>query len=151
MKRETKNQMFTIFVLLIFLGSSIAFALMSIIPTQKQEVSNVFNRPLSEQEEAQIIKQNKVVVKFFYHPTCQTCISMEPVLDEIITEFRENLATERINIQEFEEQVAENDIQYTPTFIFKGKSIERIDGATEKEELVKTICSLYFELPDVCL
>lgn len=151
MKRETKNQIFTVIVLLLFVGSGIAYAIFSVFPvTEKPKIENVVDKPLSDAEEAQYLTQNKVVIKYFYSPTCVACQQQEPILEEVINYFDGNMLTEKINIFEYRDQIAVNDIKSTPTFIIKGKSIEQIEDVITKDDLVSKVCGLYFEPIDKC-
>lgn len=151
MNRETKKQVYALLVLFLFLGSSIAYALTYVFPTQqKPKNPYIFDAPLSQQEEAQYIQQNKVIMKFFYQQGCIYCEKMEPILEEIINELGNNLVTEKIDIRQYKETITQYDISGTPTIVLNGKTIDRIEGEATKEDLTSRICSLYFDPVDVC-
>ena len=151
MKRETKTQIYTLIVLFLFVGSGLAYAVAYVLPLPKPaEGIYVFDVPLSDAQEGYFIEQNKVVMKYFYSPTCLACRDMESIIEEVIEHLKENLITEKINIKEYSEVMSWFDIKTTPSFILKGKTIERYEDMLTKDELLNKICALYFEEIDEC-
>jgi hypothetical protein len=69
----SKKQLFAIFVLVTFLGSSAAVAIMdAFVPTQsKQQL--IYDGPLLNSEEAPFHQKNYVVIKLFTSIDCNTC------------------------------------------------------------------------------
>lgn len=151
MKKDTKNQIFTMIVLLLFVGSGLAYSISSVFPVQeKPKLENVFYKSLSDSEEAAYIQQNRVVMKYFYSPTCSACQQQEPILEEVMEEFKNNIITEKINIFEYRDAISAFDIRSTPTFILKGNSIEKIEEIMDKDALTKKICGLYLNPIEIC-
>ncbi len=149
MKKKTKTQIFAVLVILIFLGSSIAFALMYVFP-QSQEVKYYYERPLTEDEEAVFLNSNIVIIEEFFSPTCPHCQAMEPVIAEIMKEFEGNIVLEKIDINKYGVMARELGVTGVPTFIIKGRRIERIVGETSKQEILRTVCELFPEPIDKC-
>lgn len=151
MKKDTKNQIFTMIVLLLFVGSGLAFSISSVFPVQeKPKLENVFDKSLTDAEEAAYIQQNKVVIKYFYSTTCSACQQQEPILEEVMEELKENVITEKINIFEHKDAISAFDIQSTPTFILKGNSIEKIEDVIDRDTLMKKVCDLYLNPIEIC-
>jgi thioredoxin 1 len=151
MPRLTKQQIFALFVLFIFVGSSAAFALLNVIPITKPKPQLVFDRPLSNAEEAPFLQQNKVIMKFFYSPECPACATMEPVVDQLVAEFAGSLIVEKINIEEWPDETAAFEITAVPTFYLKGWTVDRVVGEANIDELFSRICELFFEPIDICI
>jgi len=146
MKREKQKQIFVIFVLIMFLGSSIAFALFSVIPI-REEVKVLYEQPLSEQDEMKLLQKNIVIIQFFYNDDCNNCQEIDFIIKNLLTEFNGRLVEERINIYDYPEL----DIVSVPTLILKGKTIDMIEGIATAEELKERICRLYVQPPEVCI
>lgn len=150
MSKIYKNKIFVLVVLILFVGSSFAFALVNVFPEEKK-ASYVFDTPLSNQDEAVFLQQNKVVMKFFYSPTCPICENMDPVVDELVNEFGGSLIVEKISVVDYADFATQMDVERVPFFHIKGKTVDTYTGEIDKEELFTKICNLYFEEIDVCL
>lgn len=150
MKRDTKKQLIAVVVLLMFVGSSIAFALISTFGSTKPKEQFIFDKPLTNSEEAVFLQQNKVVMKFFFLTTCPVCKSMEPVVEELVQEFNGKLIVEMIDARKYRDEATQYNIENVPTFYIKGKTIDIFVGKMEKEELYNRICALYFEQIEEC-
>lgn len=150
MKKETQKQIFTLFVLFMFLGSGLAFALMYAFPTEQKQTTYIFDRPLTDEEEAVYLQSNVVVMQFFFSPTCPHCQAMEPVVEQLAEEFSGYLIVERINVQQYRQIAESNNIQGVPTFILKGSSIDKVVGEVPKENLKSSVCNLYTEPIEFC-
>ncbi len=145
MKKEKQRQAFAIFVLLMFLGSSIAFAVLSLVPI-KEEVQLLYERPLSEQEEAALLQKNIVIAQFFYNDDCKECESVDFILQDLVEEFQGLFVEERINVYDY----PQFDIVSFPTIVLKGKTLDMIEENVTQEELKERICNLYSQLPTAC-
>lgn len=74
MNREKKRQAIALFILFMFVGSSLAFAVISVTSEEKkEEVKTFYERPLENSEEAPFLQQNYVIVKYFWSGTCADC------------------------------------------------------------------------------
>lgn len=151
MKKETKRQLIAIFILLMFAGSSIAFAFISVIPGQEQpeEVQLIFNRPLENAEEAPYLQQNYVIVKYFWSDDCADCDLAEAALMETKAELKDKIVIEKIKLEDWPEHAETLDIESAPTFYLKGRTIVTT-RTTDQDDLIRAICPLYFYYIDEC-
>lgn len=72
---------------------------------------------------------------------CGPCKFMEPVLEELEKELAGKVQIEKINVDENQEITAKYGVMSIPTYIIlkDDKEVERIIGATSKENLLKAI------------
>ena len=77
----------------------------------------------------------------FWAEWCGPCKFMEPVLEELEKELKGKVEIEKINVDEKQEMAAKYGVMSIPTYIVvkDDREVERIIGATSKENLVKTI------------
>ncbi len=66
---------------------------------------------------------------------------MEPIIEEIEKELHGKVEIEKINVDENQELTAKHGVMSIPTYIIEkdGKEQERIVGATQKDNFLKTI------------
>lgn len=151
MKRETKRQLLALFILMMFAGSSIAFAFISVIPggEEKEEVQLVYDRPLENSEEAPFLQQNYVIVKYFWSDDCTDCDTAESILLTTKAELKDMLVIEKIKMEDWPDHARSLNVEEVPAFYLKGKSIVTIQ-TLDQDELIKAICPLYFYYIDEC-
>ncbi|OGD98906.1 hypothetical protein A3A49_01750 [Candidatus Curtissbacteria bacterium RIFCSPLOWO2_01_FULL_38_11b] len=72
---------------------------------------------------------------------CGPCKFMEPLIEELEKEFKGKVDFEKINVDENQELTAKHGVMSIPTYIFlkDDKEVERIIGATQKENFIKSI------------
>ncbi len=150
MKKNTKKQLFAVFVLLVFAGSGIAYALLSVIPTQERQMQYVVYQPLQDSEEAYFLQRNIVVAKYFYSEGCLRCQSTEAIVDGALEFFDGNFFVEKINIDEYPDEAERLDITQAPTIYLKGYSIDVITENITLSDLTTKICVLFFSYVDKC-
>ena len=77
----------------------------------------------------------------FWAEWCGPCKFMEPVLEELEKELKGKVEIEKINVDENQEMTLKYGVMSIPTYIVTkdDKEVERIIGATSKENLVNTI------------
>ncbi|EKD57794.1 MAG: thiol-disulfide isomerase and thioredoxin [uncultured bacterium] len=77
----------------------------------------------------------------FWAEWCGPCKFMEPIVDEVEKEFKGKVDFEKINVDENQEMAAKYNVMSIPTYIFlKGdKEVDRIIGATQKDNFIKVI------------
>lgn len=77
----------------------------------------------------------------FWAEWCGPCKFMEPIIEEIEKELSGKITIEKINVDENQETASNNGVMSIPTYIVTkdGKEVERIVGATSKENLLKAI------------
>lgn len=150
MKRETKKQIIAVFILLMFVGSSIAFAFISVTAEEKpQEVQTLFDRPLENAEEAPYLQQNYVVVRYFWSDFCEDCGIAEQALNDAKAELNGRLVIEKIKMDDWANYTEELGITSAPTFYLKGSTIVTTK-VTDRDDLVRAICPLYFYAIEQC-
>jgi len=77
----------------------------------------------------------------FWAEWCSPCKFMEPIMDELEKELAGKVQIEKINVDQNQEMTAKYGVMSIPTYIVTkdDKEIERIIGATSKENLKKAI------------
>jgi len=78
---------------------------------------------------------------YFWSPLSEPCKSMTPIVDEIATQFAGKLKVAKMNVEEYEGNVARYGVREVPNFvIFKDAGVaKQIVGAVPKAELVRAI------------
>lgn len=66
---------------------------------------------------------------------------MEPIIGELEKELKGKVEIEKINVDENQEMAAKYQVMSIPTYIFlkDDREVERIIGATQKENLLKAL------------
>lgn len=77
----------------------------------------------------------------FWAEWCGPCKFMEPIIEEIEKELHGKVTVEKINVDENQEMAANHQVMSIPTYIIlkDDKEVERIIGATQKDNLLKAI------------
>lgn len=72
---------------------------------------------------------------------CGPCKFMEPIMDELEKELAGKVTIEKINVDENPDKAAKYGVMSIPTYIIlkDDKEVERIIGATSKDNLVGAI------------
>jgi thiol-disulfide isomerase/thioredoxin len=150
MNRERKKQIIALFILFMFVGSSLAFALMSVTGEEKPKgVQTVFDRPLENSEEAPFLQQNYVIVKYFWSDTCADCDLAEQALSSAKAELKDRLVVEKIKTEDWANYTTELSVPSVPYFYLKGQTI--VTGAfKDSDSLVRALCPLYFYTIEEC-
>lgn len=86
----------------------------------------------------------RVTVTEYYHPTCETCVSMMPVVDAIQDEFKGSVQIVRVSLdtKEGAKKASVLSIVTIPMFVFsdfQGVDYYRHDGRMTKEEIERII------------
>jgi thiol-disulfide isomerase/thioredoxin len=150
MNREKKKQVIALFILFMFVGSSAAFAIMSVVEGEKkEEAQTVFDRPLENSEEAPFLQQNYVIVKYFWSDDCFDCDLADEALAAAKAELGNRLIVERIKMEDWANYTMELGIDSAPTFYLKGQTVITTK-TTDSDELVRAICPLYFYNIEEC-
>jgi thiol-disulfide isomerase/thioredoxin len=150
MKRETKKQAFAFFVLFMFVGSSLAFALLSSVDIEDTNVQYFISGPLENQEEAYYLQRNIVVMKYFFSDECLTCEDSLAVITAAAEHFNGRLLVELINIEEYPEEAELLEIEDVPTIYLKGNSVKTITDPITANELITETCFLFFAFVQEC-
>lgn len=77
----------------------------------------------------------------FWAEWCGPCKFMNPIIEELEKEMAGKVTIEKIDVDEHQDVAAKHGVLSIPTYIVEkdGKEVERITGATSKENLVKAI------------
>ncbi|OGE08186.1 thioredoxin [Candidatus Curtissbacteria bacterium RIFCSPLOWO2_01_FULL_42_26] len=77
----------------------------------------------------------------FWAEWCGPCKFMEPMIEELEKEFKGKVEFEKINVDENQELTAKHGVMSIPTYIIEkdGQEVERIIGATQKDNFVKIL------------
>lgn len=151
-KRETKKQLFAIFVLLMFVGSSIAFAVSTVLGRQpaQEQPTPVSDKPFSDSESAKLNESNIVVVDFYYSGNADSAAA-DSTITGLAQELAGYIAVDRIDAEKYKQLAQQNGITETPSFILKGTTIDTVPGAISKQDLKSRICQLYAQPVAACL
>ena len=150
MKKDKKKQLIAVFILLMFGGSTLAFAAMSIFPSETKQ-KYIFDEPLIESDEAFFFKQNIIVARVYYQEPTDTIV----MLNDMINELNQKMVLERIQIEaypeiyEYMKDHFESD--ELPMILLRGQTEIYLNGEQTHDDLLEDICSLYFEPIEECL
>lgn len=90
-----------------------------------------------------LIYNIRTVVKLldFWATWCGPCKFMEPIIDELEKELAGKVEIEKINVDEKQDMAAKFGVMSIPTYVVMkdDKEVERIIGATSKENLLKSL------------
>jgi len=77
------------------------------------------------------------VLMEYYSPVCAHCKTLDPILDQLASEYAGRIKVGKMNIDQNPLTASQYDIMSTPTMIlFKnGKQINRLLGAVSKQEI----------------
>ena len=77
----------------------------------------------------------------FWAEWCGPCKFMEPIIDELERELKGKVEIKKINVDENQEMAAKYNVMSIPTYIFlkSDKEVDRVIGATPKDNFVKII------------
>ncbi len=90
---------------------------------------------------AEVINADKLVIADFWAPWCVPCKIVAPVLEELASDYPDNLKVVKVNVDEEGELAAEYNVISIPAlFIFKdGKVVDQQIGAASKNVLEEKI------------
>lgn len=80
----------------------------------------------------------------YYSPGCGYCKMLDPVLDQLASEYAGRLKVGKINVDQNTTIASQYNITVTPTLIFfkDGKEINKLSGAQDKEAIESQLRSI---------
>ena len=143
-----KKKLISLFILLIFGASTIAFAFLQVFAPGNGDtdvdISTLkYDYPLSNADEAAYLQEDIIVVRFYYSNECEDCSKGNIIVEQIFEDLKDRVLLEKINTDNY-------SIDKTvPLIELKGSaadSLEIMDYAL----LRQTACGLFFSEPDTC-
>ena len=158
MDKKKKNQIFVLVVLVIFVANGIAIAFMYAVPSEDSgsiddefSIKSIYTRPLSNSEESVFLRNNIVVIKYFYSDDCEGCDKAELMAESMLIRFPEKIIIEKIDAEKYGDHMDELGVEDVPAFYIKGKYIRKLYSDATEDELFSQICSVYYVSIEECL
>lgn len=87
--------------------------------------------------EAEVLKDNGVVMVDFFAPWCGPCKMMAPTIEKLANEYAGKVKIGAINVDENSEVSMKYQIQSIPTLIFfkKGEMVDKLVGFQSEDNL----------------
>ena len=154
MNRETKRKFFAGLVLVLFIGSTLAFAI-SFAPSllgeeeKPAEQPKVYEYPLSAAQESTFLQQNFVIVKYFYNSTCPNCNFVSQSLDKIFNDLGQKIIIEKIETTSYPDEVESAGVTNVPYFYLKGRNVQKFEYKSSNDLFI-SICDAYIQPIDEC-
>jgi thioredoxin len=89
--------------------------------------------------QAEILDAEKLAVLDFSSVGCQPCKRLEPILDELATEYTEKVVIGHCDVGQAPNTARQFGVMAVPTVVFfkGGKEVDRFMGAKSKEQVVE--------------
>ena len=148
MKREKKNKLIALFIVFMFVGSGIAYAVISALtPAETQEQSYIVDKPLTNSEEAYFLQMNIVILRYYHSEDCFDCPETELLVNSLGEVFQGRIFIEKIDVDEYPDESSEYSV---PTIYLKGKTTKEITTDFDINEIYLDICTMFFAPVQQC-
>ena len=88
--KKEKNRAMALFIILIMGSTSVAYSLISGVSPQKTTTSLpnsfILTKPLTQQQEYEILSSGRTIIKFYYTKDCKKCDELLELLDGLVKE-----------------------------------------------------------------
>ena len=145
---KNKKKLISLFILIIFGGSTIAFAFLQVFGpsggSQPAGLSNLkYDYPLSASDEAGYLQEDILVVRFYYSQDCQKCGTGNIIVEQLFEDLAGRVLLEKIDTDAYS---VEKDVPLIELKGEKADSLETMDYALLRERA----CGLFFSAPSSC-
>jgi thioredoxin len=85
-----------------------------------------------------VLKSKLPVLVEFSADWCGPSHLLEPIVDELTDEFKENVSFFKMNISQSKSVFRKYDVKYVPSFIYfdKGEAVTKLQGIKSKSDLI---------------
>ena len=153
MMNQKKKQMIALFILITFVFSGFAFAIISSLTggsAGSQEEQLIYNGPLAPADEQKIISSGKVILKIYTTTDCSDCGQATSEVLKLFQKFGTGIVVEQIDTTYFPEEIQSNNLEKFPTILILGKSSDRIETIPTGSGLLQKVCGQFKEKPAAC-
>lgn len=146
-----KKQLIALFILISFVLSGFAFAIMSsLTDSGDKDEQLIFYQPLAPEDEQKLISSGKVLLRVYISANCTDCGKATSTTLKLFQIFRSRIAVEIINATQFPQVIDLYSIEKFPTILILGKEGKRAEAVPGQEELATAVCSEFQKPPSVC-
>jgi thioredoxin 1 len=88
-----------------------------------------------------VIKSEKAVLVDFFASWCGPCKMMEPVIEEVISELKDEVDVYKVDVDRESDLANDFQVMSVPTIIIfkKGKIVKHFVGVTDKNDLIESL------------
>jgi thiol-disulfide isomerase/thioredoxin len=141
MEEKKKTTLIGLILIILLLGSTLAYAIIQSISPGKIK-DNIVDFELTREQENELIQNRKTILKFYYSLDCNSCMEQKSFLEELVK-------SEGYKNQLFLERILANVTEPSLTIIsaYGGKFLP---NAT-KDEILDVLCDLMVSPPEECV
>jgi len=146
---QKKKQIIALFILITFVFSGFAFAIISSITgggNSGEEEQLIYNQPLSPEQEQKLISSGKVIVKVYTATDCSDCGSATSEVLKLFQKLGSKIIVENIDTNYYQD----NTIEKFPTILILGAGSDKIESAPASSELLQKVCAQFAAKPTAC-